>query len=147
NKRGVILPMISVIIAIIWTMGLVSLLGYELTIITNIIPVILMAVGSAYAIHVVNRFQEEVKDDSREALKRALSFVIIPVFLASLTTVFGFISFIAGSYLTMIREFGIFSALGVLFFLLLAVFFVPALLAVLQGKDAEKTKNKTAPAF
>src|SRR5690606_24901149 len=81
NKRGVILPMISVIIAIIWTMGLVSLLGYELTIITNVIPVILMAVGSAYAIHVVNRFQEEVKDDSREALKRALSFVIIPVFL------------------------------------------------------------------
>ena len=147
NKRGVILPMISVIIAIIWTMGLVSLLGYELTIITNVIPVILMAVGSAYAIHVVNRFQEEVKDDSREALKRALSFVIIPVFLASLTTVFGFISFIAGSYLTMIREFGIFSALGVLFSLLLAVFFVPALLAVLQGKDAEKTKNKTAPAF
>lgn len=147
NKRGVILPMVSVIIAIIWTMGLVSLLGFELTIITNVIPVILMAVGSAYAIHVVNRFQEELQNGSGEALKKALSYVIVPVFLASLTTVFGFVSFIAGSYLTMIREFGIFSAVGVLFSLVLAVFFIPALLAVMQGKGTKGIKKSAPPRY
>ena len=142
NKRGVILPMLTVIIAIIWTMGLVSLLGFEITILTNVVPVILMAVGSAYAIHVINRYEEELQNDFGDPLKKALSFVIVPVFLASLTTVFGFISFIAGSYLTMIREFGIFTALGILFSLVIAVFFVPAMLSAMQGKRSSSTSYK-----
>ncbi|MEE4176011.1 MAG: efflux RND transporter permease subunit [Bacteroides sp.] len=145
--HGIILPMLSVVIAIIWTMGLVSLLGFEITMLTNVVPVILMAVGSAYAIHVVNRFQEELQHDPSEALKRAQAFIIVPVFLASLTTVFGFVSFIAGSYLTMIKEFGIFTALGILFSFLLAVFFIPSVLAAMKVKGTPKTRQKQGGMF
>jgi predicted RND superfamily exporter protein len=131
------MPMLAVVIAIIWTMGLISLLGYELTMITNVIPVILLAVGSAYAIHVINRFNREVASDPRQALLQSLVYVITPVFLASLTTVVGFLSFIAGSYLTMIMEFGLFTAIGIIFSLIMAVVFIPALLAV-SGKKMQQ---------
>ncbi len=126
NARGVLLPMISVLMAATWTMGLIALLGYEITLLSNIIPVVLLAVGSAYAIHVVNAIQSEERTGQAGALHKAYSLIALPVALASVTTMLGFLSFIAGSYLTMIREFGIFSALGILFSLVLAVTFVPA---------------------
>lgn len=134
NARGVILPMLTVLIAIIWTMGLISVLGYSITLITNVIPVILLAVGSAYAIHVVNRINIEMAIDPKNAVIKAMTYVTLPVILASLTTMFGFLSFIAGSYLTMIQEFGIFSAIGILFSLLLAVVMVPAIVGITGQK-------------
>lgn len=143
NARGVLIPMISVLIAITWTMGLIGLLGYEITLITNVIPVILLAVGSAYAIHVVNRINEEMNANPKQALVRAMAYVIIPVFLASLTTVFGFLSFIAGSYLTMIQQFGLFTAIGIIFSLILAVTFIPALLAVFLKEPSEAVKAES----
>jgi uncharacterized protein len=142
NARGVILPMISVLIAIIWTLGLMSLLKFELTMLTNVIPVVLIAVGSAYVIHVVNRFNEELAVNPKGALLRALAYIIIPVFLASITTMVGFLSFIAGAYFTMIREFGIFTAIGILFSLFLAVAFIPALLAVASPDSSKKIKKQ-----
>lgn len=132
SLRGVIVPMLTILIAVIWTMGLIGLLKYEITLITNVIPVILLAVGSAYAIHVVNRVNEEMVTDPKQALVKAMAYVTVPVFLACLTTVFGFLSFIAGSYLTMIQQFGLFAATGIIFSLFLAITFIPALLAVFR---------------
>ncbi len=138
--RGVLLPMATVLIAIIWTMGLIALLDFELTMLTNIIPVILLAVGSAYAIHVVNAIVAEQQQNPENALQRAVSYIVIPVFLAAVTTILGFLSFIAGSYLLMIREFGIFSAIGILFSMILSVTFIPAILALSKQKGESLAK-------
>ncbi len=135
STRGVVLPILTVGIAVVWTMGSIAILGYQITMLTNIIPVVLLAVGSAYAIHVVNAVMAEQTVDPRGALQRAISYVVVPVALASVTTIFGFLSFIAGSYLTMIREFGLFSALGIFFALLMTITFVPAILALLEPKQ------------
>jgi hypothetical protein len=95
---------------------------------------VLIAVGSAYTIHVMNRITESAAKDPLVAIKTGLAYVIIPVFLAALTTMAGFLSFIAGSYLRMIQFFGVFTAMGVLFALLLSVTFIPALMAVSSKK-------------
>jgi uncharacterized protein len=139
NFRGVALPMLTVLIAIIWTMGLITILGYEITMLTNIIPVILLAVGSAYAIHVINAVTSEYNSNSEDALQRAVGYITLPVILAGITTILGFVSFIAGSYLVMITEFGVFSAAGILFSMILSISFVPAVMAVL-----DKSRNRTA---
>jgi predicted RND superfamily exporter protein len=129
NWRGVLLPLLTVVISIIWTIGLMGLLGVKISIISDTIPVILLAVGSAYTIHVINRINETQGENYRERIRQAMDYIIIPVFLAAITTMAGFISFIFGSYLTMIGSFGIFMASGVGFALLLSVTFAPALLA------------------
>ncbi len=147
NFRGVLLPMLTVLIAITWTMGLLAMLGYHITLLSNIIPVILLAVGSAYSIHVVNAVMAEQQIDPNRALQRAVKYIVIPVVLASVTTIFGFLSFIAGSYLTLIREFGMFSAVGILFSMLLTVTFVPSLLAVMDKKDRPAKTPATSRIF
>ena len=127
--RGVLLPLITVVIAIVWTLGIMALLGYKMSMISNNIPIILLAVGSAYTIHVLNRINEMKDTDRRKALLKALIYIFIPVLLAAITTAIGFMSFIFGAYLEMIREFGIFTSLGTFFAALLSLFFIPALIA------------------
>ena len=133
--RGVILPLLTAGLAVVWTLGTMSVLGYELTIISNIIPVVLLAVGSAYTIHVINSINHIVIQDKQQAIIKAMVYVTIPVILAALTTAIGFISFVFGSYLLMIRDFGIFTAVGTLIALLLSLFFVPAFISATSKKS------------
>ena len=130
SARGVILPLLTTIISIVWVLGLMHLLGYKLSLVSINIPVILLAIGSAYTIHVVNRINECKDKDRKKALIIALAYIITPVFLSGITTLFGFISFVFGAYLTMIRDFGIFTSLGILFALFNSIVFVPALISV-----------------
>lgn len=137
--RGVILPLISVLISTLWTLGLMSLFNAPLTIISDAIPVLLLAIGSAYSIHMVSKFDESVK----KGLNFSNSFkeVSISIFLAGITTVAGFLSFIAGSYLTAIREFGLFSSLGVIISLLLSITLVPVLLSLIKVRKYSFTEK------
>ncbi len=138
--RGVVLPLLTAIIAIVWTLGIMGLAGYEMSMISNNIPIILLAVGSAYTIHVLNRINQFEEKDRKKAVITALSFIITPVILAALTTMIGFVSFIFGAYLTMIKDFGIFTALGTFFTLLLSIFFVPAVIVAFSITSKKKEK-------
>ena len=119
-----------------------AFLGIKMSMISNNIPIILLAIGSAYTIHVINRVNKVRLEQEPAAIQKALTFVLIPVILAALTTIIGFVSFIFGSYLEMIVDFGIFTALGTLFACLLSIFFVPAILRVFRSKN----KAITTPA-
>lgn len=130
SVSGVILPLVTAIIAIIWTLGFMSLLGYSMSMISNNIPIILLAVGSAYTIHVVNRINILKTTNTPNVVISALNYVMIPVFLAAITTVIGFVSFIFGAYLEMIVEFGIFTAIGTFVACIISIFFVPAVIQI-----------------
>ena len=124
-----------------------GILKVRLTIISDIIPVILIAVASAYSIHVISRFNEEIAgpNDHEACLDlaaRSLAGVITPVLMAAVTTMAGFISFVFGSYLTAIREFGIFSSAGILFAFIISVTFVPAVLSALPFEFRTKKHTK-----
>ena len=131
---GVVLPLLTAVISIVWSLGLMALLGYSMSMISNNIPIILLAVGSAYSIHVINRINQLRALNSPDAIQTALAYVLVPVILAAITTMIGFVSFIFGAYLEMIVEFGIFTALGTLFACLLSIFFVPAIMSFRKTK-------------
>jgi len=133
---GVILPLLIAVISIVWSLGSMAFLGIKMSMISNNIPIIILAIGSAYTIHVINRVNKvHLEEQHSDTIKTALVYVFIPIMLAALTTIIGFISFIFGSYLDMIVDFGIFTALGTLFACLLSIFFVPAILSVLNFKN------------
>ncbi len=140
SVRGVVLPLLTVGISIVWTIGLIALTGHKLTLVSDVIPVILLALGSAYAIHVLNRINETKAENPRKALILAIAYIITPVFLAYITTAFGFVSFIFGSYLTSIKEFGLFTAMGITFAFLLSITFIPALIDILKLKRHKEYK-------
>ena len=135
---GVFLPLLTVICSVIWALGAMALFNVPLSILSTILPIILIAVGSAYGIHVINHYYDEVvqddsisKEEHKEQVIKALSEVIRPVFLAALTTFAGFVSFCFTSVVP-IFEFGIFSSFGVAAAFLISITLIPGIL-ILRG--------------
>jgi hydrophobe/amphiphile efflux-3 (HAE3) family protein len=147
SLRGMLLPLLIAGITVVWTLGIMAISGFELTIITDIMPVILVAMGSAYTIHVLNSINLNREKDRKLALVNAMSYTMIPVILAAVTTAIGFVSFVFGAYLTMIKEFGICSAIGILIALILSIFFVPAFISAFslyrKKPVTEKAEKRT----
>ena len=130
--RGVVLPLVTVGISVIWTLGIMSLLGRPLSLVSNIVPVLLLGVGSAYGIHIVARFQEKIQAGlgREEAVRSTIAGTGFGVWMAAITTVAGFGS-LALSKIRMIFDFGVFSALGVAVAFAVSITFIPALLLLL----------------
>ncbi len=146
SKRGVILPLVTVIISTTWGLGLMSLFGIKLTVASDGIPILLLAIGSAYGIHLVNKYMEDIRkgDNKIEAIKDTISEVGVPIFLAGLTTSIGFLAFLV-SNLTIIKEFGVFTAIGVLFAFIVAITFLPALLSFMPAPKIKAKKESLEP--
>jgi len=142
----VVLPFLTVIIAVIWTVGIAALLGIKLSVITTILPVILVAVGSAYGIHIVTHYAEDTRnrlltsEEHRELIIALVKKLIKPVFLAALTTIAGFISFCFTPIIPM-REFGFCAGVGVMAAFVVAVLLIPSMF-LLRGPRLFKEKQK-----
>lgn len=134
---GTLLPLLTVLVSTIWSVGLSSLLGYSFTIVGSMIPVCLIACGSAYGIHVMTHYYigldkiegEITRENHADAIAFGLKDVWVAVILAAITTIAGFISNIS-SPLIPLRSFSIFSAAGIAFSLLLSATLVPAMLYI-----------------
>jgi hypothetical protein len=130
--RGVWIPLLVVGLAVVWVFGPMGLLGIKVSIITFVLPVLLLAIGIAYGIHIMHRYDEEVAlgKPRREAVIESATEISGAVVMAGLTTVGGFLSLLT-CYMPLFREFGIIAAIGVALALVLALLVVPAFLAVL----------------
>jgi predicted RND superfamily exporter protein len=143
----IVLPLLTVVIAVIWTVGIAAMFGIKFSILTTLLPVILLAVGSAYGIHVITHY---IKDISNKSLSveehRALVFELMrklvkSVFLAALTTFAGFIS-LCFTPIVPINEFGYCTAIGVAAAFIVSVTFIPAMLLLRGPKELKMSRNE-----
>lgn len=132
---GVLLPLLTVVISTLWTMGIMALTRVPLNTLTGCLPVLLTAVGTAYTIHILFHFLHNATGsaDRREALVRSVSQVGFAVIATGLTTVGGFAS-LGVSQVMPIRYFGIFAAVGTLVGLLSSITLVPAILQLVLNR-------------
>jgi predicted RND superfamily exporter protein len=141
NLRGIFLPLLTAGLAIVWGMGVFALLGIKLSMVSNNVPIIILAVGTADAIHILNRVNHCKEKNQATAVRLSMNVILIPLILTTLTTMVGFMSFIFGAYLNLIRDFGILATLGTFFAGVLAITFVPALLSSLPHQELKKKKS------
>ncbi len=152
---GVILPLATVLISGTWTLGAMSFFGIKLSLMDTVIPVILVAVGSAYGIHIVSHYFDEIKasggslnkEDHSKLIMVTLKRIGVPVILAGITTLIGFGSLVSSTVIPM-KTFGIFTALGVTVSLTVALTFIPAVLlarhsALKTESDKSRLEDKT----
>ena len=127
--RGVVIPFITVVLSVIWTYGLMALTGTPITAITSTTSIVLLAIGSAYGIHLLNRYLDDARklDDRRKILRRSIQGVGAAIVMAGLTTFGGFIS-LASSSMAMIQHYAIFTSFGIIVALVLTLTLSPAIL-------------------
>jgi len=137
TKRGVFLPLACVVAGTVWTTGVMVLCGSDINMGTLILPPLLMAIGIAYAIHVLSRYYVElVPGRSREEVVAAMmAHVRLPVLVAWLTTVVSCATLIFNP-IHAIRDFGVYSVVGITAIFAISLFFIPAALLLMPHPTA-----------
>jgi uncharacterized protein len=136
--RGVLLPLACVVAGSVWTTGVMVLCGSDINMGTLILPPLLMAIGIAYAIHVLSRYYVELAGGRprEEVVAAMMAHVRLPVMVAFLTTVVSCATLIFNP-IHAIRDFGVYSVVGITAIFAISLFFIPAALLVLPHPRAE----------
>ena len=138
--RGVIAPLLVVVLSIFFTLGLVGIIGWTLNMMVILLPVLLICVGIGDSMHIVAETQDQMDHghDRKEAIVKALTLVGTPCLLTSLTTAAGFTSFL-GTVVKPVRKMGVYAAVGVIMAFVLSLIIVPIVFSF--GKDKKKAKG------
>ncbi|KLU39867.1 MAG: hypothetical protein AA931_07880 [Peptococcaceae bacterium 1109] len=139
---GVFIPLLTVTISLVWTLGLMALFEVPISIISMVLPMILMTLGIASGIHILNKYQELLGQglEKSAALERTFREITSPVVMAALTTSAGFASLVT-AFVRPIREFGIFTAFGVAAAMGLSLTLVPAVLSLVNPPPVKGEKE------
>ncbi len=144
--EGIVFPILSIIFSILVAVGAMPLLGANLNIVSNAIPIILIAVGTSYGIHYLTQFYIEKNNypgESKESLISKTSHHIAPtILLTALTTMAGFLSNLASPVKT-ISEFGVITAFGVIAAAFSAFVMIPAFLRLFHKIKTEGSIERT----
>ncbi|MCF8129598.1 MAG: MMPL family transporter, partial [Deltaproteobacteria bacterium] len=148
DVRSVFIPAGSILFALIWTFGLMASTGTPLSLLTMIVPIFLIAVGTAYCMYILSayRAEAEVAASSKEAVYGCFIHVRFPTVLAVITTIIGLASLMLNQ-IHSIRSFALFSCLGLLSMLVMLLYAVPSVLSVLPlpGKALGKPMDMGGP--
>ena len=144
TKQGLILPLLTAILAVVWSLGIMGAAGVSMDAFNATTPILILAVAAGHAVQVLKRYYEEYErlcaEHPRDPLyalnDRAVvdSLVkVAPVMItAGLVAALGFFSLVTFEIAT-IRTFGIFTGLGILSVLLIELTFIPALRSYLPA--------------
>ena len=135
TPRVIIVAFVNVVLSLVWTASFVGLLGHRLNLVTIAFAPILICVGSAYVIMVLDRFLSISKNLPKESVdsrvSKTLDEVVIPVSVTAFTTVVGFAALIA-SPIPAIQQLGLYSCVGILLSNFFALTATPSLLKILR---------------
>lgn len=136
--RGIIIPLVTVLLSVVWSLGILNLANLGIGILLNMLPPVIFVVGMSDAVHLYSRYLEELrKGNSKEkAIHETIFDTGLATLLTSLTTAVGF----ASLYFTGIpslQEFGLITASGVVAAFIIAITLLPAWLVL--TKVPEKT--------
>lgn len=143
---GILIPMATVLLAVVGSLGFMQLSGTPLNMMTTLLPVIMLVVGMSDVVHLVSKYLEEIRYGRTKtvAIKNMLKKVGVATLLTSLTTSLGFVTLI-GVGMQPIQDFGIFTAVGVLMAFILSILFIPSIfLNIKKPKITDSTKVQNA---
>ena len=128
NWVYVFLPILTVLITVIWLLGIMGMTGLEINIMTYIVPTLLFIIGIGDAIHIQARFRENFSNNPgnpNEAMLQTMCQMSKVIFLTSITTSIGFLALMTTS-IKIVQEFGMEISIGVMIAWFVSILVVPS---------------------
>ncbi|MDR9456719.1 MAG: efflux RND transporter permease subunit [Salegentibacter sp.] len=124
--RATIISMITVCIGVMWAFGVIGLLHYEITVLTALIPPLIIVIGIPNCIFLINKYQQEIKKHGNQAksLQRVITKVGNATLMTNVTTASGFAAFILTDS-TLLKEFGLVASINILAIFVLSLLIIP----------------------
>ena len=126
SYRATFISIFILLFGVMWSFGTLGLFHYRITILTAIIPPLIIVIGITNCIFLINKYQQEIKlhNNQAKALQRVISKIGVSTLMTNLTTAAGFATFmITGNDL--LFEFGLVTSINVITVYLLTLVVVP----------------------
>lgn len=138
--------MVVVLIGVSWSFGIIGLLGFEITILTALIPPLIIVIGIPNCIFLINKYQQEVKKHGNQArsLIRVISKVGNATLMTNLTTASGFATFIILSS-SLLREFGIVASINIIGIFVLSLLIIPIIYSYMSLPKNKHLQHLNTP--
>jgi uncharacterized protein len=151
SAQGMLLPMLTGILSVIWSLGLMGLFGVHLDPLNTTTPILVMAVAAGHAIQILKRYYEEFarlriagvepKHASREAVVESIVRVGPVMMVAGLIAVITFLS-LAGTGIPMVQHFGVFAGCGILSTMIIEMTVIPVVRASLRPPKRRESERE-----
>ncbi len=140
--KAVIFPVIIVLIGVVWALGMLSLFGYKITILSGMIPPLLIVIGIPNSIYMLNKFHHEyVRHGNKiKALQRVIIKIGNATFLTNLTTASGFATFIIVKS-EILRQFGIVASLNIMGLFVLSLLLIPIIYSYIKPPSSKHVSH------
>lgn len=139
---NVFFSLVIVVIGVIWSVGLLQLFGYKITVLSGLIAPLILVIGIPNCIFLINKYQSEYihHRNKIKALTRMIVTIGITLFLANVTTAIGFgVLYFTKS--SMLVEFGVVAGLSVIVTYFITLILIPVILYLLPAPKAKHTKH------
>jgi len=126
--RATFITLSVVMIGVIWAFGFIGWFGYEITVLSALIPPLIIVIGVPNAVFLINKYQQEIKKHGQQAkaLQRVISKVGNATLMTNITTASGFATFVFVKS-SLLREFGILASVNIISIFVLALLIIPIL--------------------
>ncbi|MFX0555506.1 efflux RND transporter permease subunit [Maribacter sp. CXY002] len=140
--RATLISMCVVIIGVMWAFGILGLLQYEITVLTALIPPLIIVIGIPNCIFLINKYQQEVKKHGNQALslQRVISKIGNATLMTNMTTASGFATFIITDS-KLLKEFGIVASINIIGIFVLSLLIIPIIYSFLSLPKTRHLKH------
>lgn len=140
--RATLISMCVVIIGVMWAFGFLGLFKYEITILTALIPPLIIVIGIPNCIFLINKYQQEVKKHGNQALslQRVISKIGNATLMTNVTTASGFATFIILDS-DLLKEFGIVASINIICIFILSLLIIPIIYSFMPLPKTKHLKH------
>ncbi len=140
--RATWISMLTVIIGVMWSFGVIGLFNFEITVLTALIPPLIIVIGIPNCIFLINKYQQEIKNHGNQAksLQRVITKVGNATLLTNVTTASGFAAFILTDS-KLLREFGLVASINILGIFILSLLIIPIVYSYMRLPKEKHLKH------
>ncbi|HLW13927.1 MAG TPA: MMPL family transporter [Flavobacteriaceae bacterium] len=144
SVRATLIALSTVLIAVMWVFGTLGLLKYEITILTAIIPPLIIVIGIPNCIYLINKYQQEILAHGNQikSLQRVIAKVGNATLLTNATTAMGFATFTLTNS-TLLKEFGLVASINIMAVFLISIILIPILYSYMPMPKQKHLKHHT----
>ena len=126
--RAVLFSMIIIGIVVVWVMGTLALLGYKITLLSGLIPPVIVTIGITNAIYLLNKYHLEYakRKNKEEAIAAVVNKMGLAMFLTNLTVAIGFLTLLTTDIIVL-REFGIVAGINIMALFVVSLIMIPGI--------------------
>lgn len=146
--RAVIFPLIVIGIIVVWVLGSIALFGFKISLLSGMIPPIIVVIGIPNAIYLMNKYHTEYAAHGNKmlAISRVVRKVGLATFMTNLTTAIGFLVLLTAD-ITILREFGIVAGLNVMATFVVSLILIPGVFSWMPPPSAKHLKHLDVKIF